>query len=756
MNEFDYVDDAILQENIDITKQKLALKQDKMQFTTMPPASTYNGKVVVYIGETDSNYTKGQSYLSNGVTWTETASKVEPATSSTAGIVKPDNTSITVDSNGTISTPALLQMTVLPTASADYLGKIVQLTQAQTGYTKGFIYECVSDGNDPPAYSWTETNVQGSIDISAQTGNQIETKADGIYVGETTVIEDVDTLPTGNDIEDVFYRVTSTGKLYKGDSTNQTTSLVAPDLAVDFDETINYAIGQYVVYNGDLYKCTTAHTAGVWDTGHFTEVTIGDELTLKQNKTLDTPLVVNGTTVTTVEGLMSLFNKTYIYGTRYLTPTYTTGQYLYFYNIHEGDYIIQTPDASVFLVSINIGTTSSTNSWRYCRVVLLSEATATDNGTNRVSTWFFQYRNGSISLACSRPVTYTGNHGCYVTQLSGTPSTNMFTSYMNDAPSGSVDVVRISDYQKKSLDTALTINGVTVTTVENALDALNDTFTGTTAEWEALTADEKAKYTVVNFTDDESPEEFDARLSAVEDVIPSGASASNQLVTAADIDAIEAALENYARTDVISITTEAELTAFRTSKDITQPFYNAQQVAINSNGLYLPPYFRGVLVSNSSALILWGAVGNDKYMYYYGSNGWQGGKILISSDLTSTVTSNSTAPITSGALATVSDTTISDQSSAISNFGITYKRSGVVVDIQCSYLKVDSSISAWSALATLTNLLKPTVCDSYFSLFNYNTGASAGMLFIAKNSNQIKCGTTIPAGAYYFSCCYVA
>ena len=118
-----------------------------------------------------------------------------------------------------------------------------------------------------------------------------------------------------------------------------------------------------------------------------------------------------------------------------------------------------------------------------------------------------------------------------------------------------------------------------------------------------------------------------------------------------DIDAIEAALENYARTDVISITTEAELVAFRTSKDITQPFYNAQQVAIDSNGLYLPPYFRGVLVSNSSALVLWGAVGNGKYMYYHGSNGWQGGKILLDSDLTATVASGSAAPITSGGVA---------------------------------------------------------------------------------------------------------
>lgn len=318
------VPDSVFHENIDIEKQKFAQKQDKMQVTTLPDPTleTSLDKVFIYVGETSAvtGLTKGQSYLSDGTAWQPTATKVDVATSSTAGIVKPDNMSITVDSNGTISTPALLQMTALPTASADYLGKIVQLTQAQTGYTKGFIYECVSDGNDPPAYSWTETNVQGSIDISSQTGNQIETKADGIYVGETTVIDNVDTLPTGNDIEDVFYRVTSTGKLYKGDSTNQTTTLVTPDF-----------------------------------------------------------------------------------------------------------------DSNDFDVD-----------------------------------------NNNVALSAAQRI-----------------------------------------------------------------------FTGTTAEWEALTTEEKANYTVVNFSDDETPEEFDTRLSAVEDVIPSGASESNQLVTANEADLLTIPLSKF-------------------------------------------------------------------------------------------------------------------------------------------------------------------------------------------------------------------
>ena len=37
-----------------------------------------------------------------------------------------------------------------------------------------------------------------------------------------------------------------------------------------FDTTTAYAVGQYVVYLGALYECTTTHPAGAWNAGHFT------------------------------------------------------------------------------------------------------------------------------------------------------------------------------------------------------------------------------------------------------------------------------------------------------------------------------------------------------------------------------------------------------------------------------------------------------------------------------------------------------
>lgn len=50
------------------------------------------------------------------------------------------------------------------------------------------------------------------------------------------------------------------------------------NFAPTFSEVTSYAVGDYVTYNSVLYRCTTAHTAGVWVAGHFTQVTVGDDL----------------------------------------------------------------------------------------------------------------------------------------------------------------------------------------------------------------------------------------------------------------------------------------------------------------------------------------------------------------------------------------------------------------------------------------------------------------------------------------------
>ena len=113
------------------------------------------------------------------------------ATTSSAGCVKPDGTTINVTDQGGISVPtgsdtakgilqvdndtikaingvlttdALIKVATLPAASETTLGKIFMYTGATGGgLIYGHIYKCTSAG-DPAVYSWTELPVQ---DVSA-------------------------------------------------------------------------------------------------------------------------------------------------------------------------------------------------------------------------------------------------------------------------------------------------------------------------------------------------------------------------------------------------------------------------------------------------------------------------------------------------------------------------------------------------------------------------------------------------------------
>lgn len=66
----------------------------------------------------------------------------------------------------------VIQVSTMPTASADELGNIYQfIGTTDVNYTNGYFYKCVSDGQTPATYSWTQTNVQPqSGGLPSQTG----------------------------------------------------------------------------------------------------------------------------------------------------------------------------------------------------------------------------------------------------------------------------------------------------------------------------------------------------------------------------------------------------------------------------------------------------------------------------------------------------------------------------------------------------------------------------------------------------------
>ena len=54
-----------------------------------------------------------------------------------------------------------IQVSALPTASADELGNIYQfIGTTDANYTNGYFYKCVSDGALTPTYSWSRIDVQ--------------------------------------------------------------------------------------------------------------------------------------------------------------------------------------------------------------------------------------------------------------------------------------------------------------------------------------------------------------------------------------------------------------------------------------------------------------------------------------------------------------------------------------------------------------------------------------------------------------------
>lgn len=90
--------------------------------------------------------------------------------------------------------------------------------------------------------------------------------------------------------------------------------MVSGSVAPAFDQDVPYVVRDLVIHDGALYECTTDHS-GAWNEDDFTATTVAailanieSALANKQNKTLDTPINIDGTIRTTVEGALDALN----------------------------------------------------------------------------------------------------------------------------------------------------------------------------------------------------------------------------------------------------------------------------------------------------------------------------------------------------------------------------------------------------------------------------------------------------------------
>lgn len=85
-------------------------------------------------------------------------------------------------------------------------------------------------------------------------------------------------------------------------------------VAGNFDSSVTYAIGDYVIYNNTLYRFTSAHSAGAWNSSHVTAVIIGSELKSKQNTLQwDTTPTTNSTKPVTSGGIKTYVDNKVLY-----------------------------------------------------------------------------------------------------------------------------------------------------------------------------------------------------------------------------------------------------------------------------------------------------------------------------------------------------------------------------------------------------------------------------------------------------------
>lgn len=90
--------------------------------------------------------------------------------------------------------PDPTQVSTLPTASADELGKIYQFVgTTDANYTNGYFYKCVSDGATPAVYSWTAIEVQAGGGSSYTAGTGIDITSGVISVTAPTLVNNSNT-----------------------------------------------------------------------------------------------------------------------------------------------------------------------------------------------------------------------------------------------------------------------------------------------------------------------------------------------------------------------------------------------------------------------------------------------------------------------------------------------------------------------------------------------------------------------------------
>ena len=191
----------------------------------------------------------------------------------------------------------------------------------------------------------------------------------------------------------------------------------ASDLAPAFSDQTAYAVGEYVSYQGAIYKCTTSHSAGAWDSTHFTLAYIAVDLEYKVNGN-ETGLLIDPSYSNS--GLLKksdghIVAKWYDSGSNWNSLSNWKYQYVYYkYQDSSGVHTNSTPVSPYWKKQSNISFTANT-------IVSITE-TAFSERTNYTMPMYNVYAskgnirlidmsesNGTLTIRLLSPVTQTAD-----------------------------------------------------------------------------------------------------------------------------------------------------------------------------------------------------------------------------------------------------------------------------------------------------------------------------------------------------------
>lgn len=199
---------------------------------------------------------------------------------------------------------------------------------------------------------------------------------------------------------------------------NTVYEITPQSVAAQFDSTESYAVGDYVYFDGQLYKCTTAHT-GAFVSSDFTAVTVGEELASISGGGGD------GLTEDIKQALLQIAEKV-----AYIDASGQT----YYQALYDALY----PPAdlvSISAVYTQSGTVYDTDSLDDLKDDLVVTATYDDSTTQTVTAYTL---SGSLTVGTSTiTVAYGGMTDTFTVTVTATPASAIYdwdlTSSMTDS-----------------------------------------------------------------------------------------------------------------------------------------------------------------------------------------------------------------------------------------------------------------------------------------------------------------------------------